>query len=150
MNYPLTIKKVVMKKNILCLLAIAFVIISCSKKVAVPDVVKTKFASLYPDTKNVKWEKEDGKYEAGFKNNGHEMSALFDASGVMTESEEEIKLSDLPVVAVEYVKANYAGSAIKAAAKITKAGGEVNYEAELKGKDVIFDSAGTFIKEVKE
>lgn len=114
----------------------------------VPASVKQSFAKQFPGA-TAKWEKEDGNYEAGFKHQGHEMSALFDAKGVMTESEMEIKASELPAAVSDYIKTNHPGESIKEAAKITKANGEVNYEAEVKGKDLIFDANGNFIKEVK-
>ena len=119
------------------------------EQVSVPAAVKAAFAKQYPGT-TAKWEKEDGKYEAGFKHQGHEMSVLFEASGTMTENEMEIKVTELPSSAMEYVKAHYKGVTVKEAAKITKANGEVNYEAEVKGKDLIFDAKGTFLKEVKD
>jgi Putative beta-lactamase-inhibitor-like, PepSY-like len=115
----------------------------------VPAAVKESFAKQFPGAA-AKWEKEDGKFEAGFKQNGNSMSSLFEANGTMTESEMEIKVSELPVSVADYVKTNYKGIAVKGAAKITKANGEVNYEAELKGKDLIFDAAGNFLKEVKD
>ena len=90
------------------------------------------------------------EYEAGFKQNGNTMSALFWANGTMTESEMDIKVSDLPAAVLAYVKEHYKGKAIKEGAKITKADGTVNYEAEVAGKDVIFDANGNFLKEVKE
>jgi len=51
---------------------------------------------------------------------------------------------------MEYVKAHYKGATAKEAAKITKADGTVNYEAEVSKKDVIFDAKGKFIKEEKD
>ncbi len=39
---------------------------------------------------------------------------------------------------------------MKEAAKITDAHGVVTYEAEVKGMDLLFDSAGKFLKEVKD
>jgi hypothetical protein len=78
------------------------------------------------------------------------MSALFEANGAMTESEMEIKVKELPAAILEYVKTNRKGAAIKEAAKVTKANGEVNYEAEVNGKDMIFDAAGNFLKEEKD
>jgi Putative beta-lactamase-inhibitor-like, PepSY-like len=115
----------------------------------VPAPVKASFAKQFPGTA-AKWEKEDGKYEAGFKQNGNTMSALFEATGTMTESEMDIKVSDLPASVLTYVKKHYKGKPIKEGAKITKADGTVNYEAEVAGKDVIFDATGKFLKEVKE
>lgn len=124
---------------------------ACAQKIdasKVPASVKQSFTKQFPGA-SAKWQKEDENYEAGFKHQGHEMSALFDANGVMTESEMEIKTSELPAAVSAYIKTNHPGESIKEAAKITKANGEVNYEAEVKGKDLIFDATGKFIKEVK-
>jgi len=114
----------------------------------VPASVKTSFAKQYPGVAT-KWEKENGKYEASFKKDGNTMSALFEKNGTMTESETDIKVSALPAAVLAYVKANYKGKTIKEGAKITKADGTVMYEAEVDGKDVIFDSNGKFVKVMK-
>jgi Putative beta-lactamase-inhibitor-like, PepSY-like len=115
----------------------------------VPAAVKAAFAKQYP-TAIAKWVKENGDYEAGFKMDGKEMSALFAADGTMTESEVSIKPTDLPAKVLAYVKANYKDKKIKGAAKITKADASINYEAEVNGIDVMFDADGKFLKEVKE
>jgi opacity protein-like surface antigen len=114
----------------------------------VPAPVKASFARHYPGI-TAKWEKEDGKFEAGFEQHGTVRSALFETNGTMTESEVAIKGSDLPAVVLGYVKNHYKGKTIKEGAKITKADGTVNYEAEVNGKDVIFDADGQFLKEIK-
>ena len=119
------------------------------KDAEVPVAVKTSFAKQYPGAVT-KWEKEDGKYEANFKQAGKTMSALFESNGVFTESEIDIKVANLPATVLAYVKANYKGKAIKESAKITKANGNINYEAEVNGIDIIFDGKGKFIKEVKD
>ncbi len=115
----------------------------------VPAVVKQGFTKQFPGA-SAKWEKEDGKYEANFKHMNHEMSAVFEANGSMTESEMEIKASELPAGVATYIKEHYKGASIKEVAKITKANGEVNYEAEVHGKDLIFDAYGKFLKEMKD
>ena len=112
----------------------------------VPAVVKASFEKAYLGIKTVKWEKEKGDFEAGFKQGGNEMSAVFQSDGTQLESEMAIKSASLPASVIAYVKQNYKGAAIKEAAKITKANGEVNYEAEVKGKDLLFDNTGKFIK----
>ncbi len=114
----------------------------------VPAAVKQSFAKLFPGAA-AKWEKEDGKYEAEFKQGGNEMSAVFESAGTFVESETEIKVSELPSAVAAYVKEHYKNKSIKEGAKITKADGTVNYEAEVGGKDIIFDANGKFIKEVK-
>ena len=125
---------------------------ACGQKIdasKVPAAVKANFAKKYPGA-SVKWEKEDDKFEAGFKQNGNTMSALFEANGTMTESEKAVKVSQLPVAVLNYIKVHYKGKNIKEAAQITRADGTVNYEAEVNGKDVIFDAGGNFLKETKD
>jgi hypothetical protein len=112
----------------------------------VPAAVKSAFEKAYPTVKTIKWEKEKGDFEAGFKQGDNEMSAVFKANGIQLEFELEINAATLPATVLVYVKQYYKGAAIKEAAKVTKANGEVNYEAEVKGKDLLFDSAGKFIK----
>jgi hypothetical protein len=115
----------------------------------VPAAVKSAFAKKYPG-QTAKWENENGQFEAGFKQHGKSMSAVFTADGTMTESEVGIKVSELPAAVLAYVKEHYKGAAIKEAAKITKADGTVNYEAEVNKTDVIFDVNGKFLKEAKD
>ena len=116
---------------------------------SVPAAVKSSFEKKFPGIK-AKWEKEDGKYEAGFKQEGKTMSAMFEANGTFTESEMDIKVTELPANVLSYVKSHYKGKSIKEGAKITKADGTVNYEAEVNDKDVIFNGEGKFLKETKE
>ena len=115
----------------------------------VPAAVKAAFAKKYPG-QQAKWEKENGQFEAVFKQEGKNSSALFTKEGTMKESETEIKVAELPMPVLAYVKAHYKGAVVKEAAKITKADGTVNYEAGVNRKDVIFDEKGNFVKEVKE
>ena len=140
-----------MKKIIALIIPYAAVsLTACSQKIdaaKVPAPVKESFARQFPGA-TPKWEKEDGKYEAGFKQNGLEISALFESNGTMTESEKEITTTELPGVVKDYIKNHYKGAAIKEAAKITSATGKIEFEAAIKGKDIIFDINGNFIREI--
>lgn len=118
-------------------------------KLEVPAVVQQSFHKEFPGAV-AKWDKEGETYEANFKHKGKSMSALFEPSGAMTEQEVSIKISELPAPVHQYIKEHYKGAVIKEAARITKSSGEINYEAEVRGKDVIFDQAGKFIKETKD
>jgi hypothetical protein len=76
--------------------AIAFS--ACGQKLDVsnvPAAVKITFAKQYPGA-TAKWEKEDGKYEATFKQGVNELSAMFEPNGTFTESEMEITVAELP------------------------------------------------------
>lgn len=141
-----------MKKVFLTLIALAGLSFANAQKVNqkdVPSVVQTSFQKQFPDAKNVKWEKEHGNFEAGFKSNGVETSVVINPSGTLIETEKEIKISELPASATAYMTKTYPKQKIKEAAKITNAKGEVTYEAEIKDKDVLFDNKGKFLKEAK-
>lgn len=144
-----------MKKIMLCLVAVAIATTGFSqkeKKNITPNAaIKTAFEKNFKGAEKVKWEKEkDGGYEAGFKQNGKDMSATYAADGTLKETEWKIEVSELPAAVLNYVSKNYKGKKITEAAKILKAGGEINYEAEVNGKDVIFDVNGKFIKETQD
>ena len=116
----------------------------------VPATAQATFSKNFPGIKDVKWEKEKGNYEANFKQDDQKMSAVFDANGGLLETETGIAISDLPAGVAEYVAKNYKGEKIKEAAKLKMANGDTNYEAAVKGKDLIFDAKGNFIKAVKD
>ena len=142
-----------MKKLILMAVAAMITSLTFAQKTQdknVPAIIKSAFQKQYPDAKEVKWETENGNYEAEFEQTETDYSVLLDASGNIIETEIEISVDALPANAKEYVSQNHAGQKIKEAAKITDAKGTVTYEVEIKGTDLVFDSNGVFIKEVKE
>lgn len=112
----------------------------------VPAAAKATVARLYPGVKTVKWEKEDGNYEAGLTHNGKELSLVIDAKGNVLETETTIMVSALPASVRDYVAKHHAGKKIKEAAEIVDAKGKKTYEAEVGGKDLMFDANGQFIK----
>ena len=139
-------------KKVLVITFALFISIAYGQKLkpsAVPAIVKDKFATLYPKVKKAKWEKEKGNYEASFEENGEETSVLIDEKGTLIETETEIKEADIPATAKAYITKNYPGAKIKEASKIVTAAGITKYEAEVKGKDLIFDASGNFIESVK-
>lgn len=119
------------------------------KESQVPSSVKAAFQKEFPGVA-AKWEKEDDNYEVNFKKDGKTMSAVINKAGTIVETETDIAVSELPQSVTSYLKVHYKGMKVKEAAKIVNAKGELNYEAEVNGKDVIFDANGKFIKEVKE
>lgn len=125
---------------------------ACVQKLSEADVpasVKASFNKQYPGV-TAKWEKENSAYEVNFEENGKNMSAVYNADGTLAESEVSVPESDLPAAAKSYLAKNFAGKKIKEVAKITKADGSVNYEAEVGGADQIFDQNGNFLKTAKD
>ncbi len=141
-----------MKKLVLMMVAAMITSLTFAQKLQEKDVpapVKTAFQKNFPQAKVEKWEKEGVNFEAEFELNKSEQSVLFDAQGGIIETEIEIEISELPNGIVDYVKTNYKGQSVKEAAKISDTKGTLTYEAEIKGMDLLFDSNGKFIKEIK-
>ena len=107
----------------------------------VPAEVKVAFIKLHGSTK-VSWEMEKLDYEADFTLNGKEASEVYSTTGLLLESEVEIKVSELP----DAIRVKLKGIKITEAAKITRASGGVSYEARVGGKDLLFDAKGNAVK----
>ena len=143
---------VIMKHYFFILTATLMISRNCSaqKKIIPPAAVEKAFAHQFPGT-STRWSKE-GKtaFEADFIVAGTNTSAVYSATGVLLETEKKILITELPKTARDYILLHYKQQKIDEAARITRASGEINYEAEIKGKDVLFDKAGNFIKTVKD
>jgi hypothetical protein len=119
-------------------------------KVNVPAAVKAALAKKYPDATKVTWEKENGNYEANWGGkSGEDNSVQFTPSGNFIEIVNAIPVSQLPKATLDYVKAHYKGAKITEAGKVTDAKGKTSYEAEVHGKDIVFDENGNFVKAEK-
>ncbi len=113
----------------------------------VPVNVKEALAKKYPNATKVSWEKEKGNYEANWGGkSGEDTSVQFTPGGVFVEEVDAIPVTDLPVKVATYVKSHYNGAKIKEAGRVTDATGNKLFEAEIKGKDLLFDKDGNFIK----
>ena len=142
-----------MKPSIVLFGVLAFAINVHAQKISaidVPAAVKTQFTAMFPGIKADKWEMENGKYEAEFKQNKIETSVLFEADGKHVQTETEIAVSELPGGVKDYLSKNHSGKKIKEAAKISAADGTLTYEAEIGGKDYIFDANGNFLRKEAE
>ncbi|MGY3053806.1 hypothetical protein ACVWYG_002007 [Pedobacter sp. UYEF25] len=138
-----------MKTNLLMLTAFLGLSVSAYAQKNIPTIVKSAFAKEYPGVK-ANWDKEGNKYEASFKMKENSMSVLYSPKGVAEETEMDMKADMLPAAVKAYLAKNFKTEKIKEAAKITKADGTVEYEAEIKGKDYLFTPEGKFIKAVKD
>lgn len=138
-----------MKNTVLIFVMIALFASACvqkADKLGIPTVVKTAFAKLHPNVSKVKWEKEDAVFEANFTVGKSEQSMVFDPQGKVLETEVEIAVAELPASVQAYIAEKFQSAKIKEAAKITDSKGLVSYEAEVKGKDLIFDEKGNLLQ----
>lgn len=142
-----------MKKYLLATLVLLITITGfCQEKkekTAVPTAAQTAFKKSYPTATKPKWSKEGPDFEVNFMDGKKEMAAVYSSTGELKETEEEIELNALPAGVAAFVKEHYKAN-IKEASKITKANGEVNYEAEVNKTDLVFDKSGKFLKEEKD
>lgn len=114
----------------------------------IPVVVKSTFTKAYPKA-TAKWEMEDKSYEAAFKQDSKDVTVVIDAKGTLLETETSITFNELPKAAKDYLSTHYKGKKVVETAMIKMANGEINYEAQVGKIDVMFDSKGNFLKEVK-
>ena len=136
-KYFLKMKKILLFSFVL--FAINIVSAQRVRSSKVPTAVKTAFAKAQPSTKKVSWSKEDANFEASFDNTqGKDMSVVITPTGDVVETELEIAFSELPQAAQMALK----GKKVKETAKITDAKGNVKFEAEVAGKDLLFDVNG--------
>ena len=116
----------------------------------VPTSVLASFSKQFPAATDIIWEKEGREFEAAFKIKVQAMTVSFSANGTLKETETAAKLAELPAAIRKYVSDNYKGKTIQSADK-TVAGTKVTYEVVVeKGKELVFDANGKFIKKVKE
>ena len=134
-------------KFILSLALLCAVQTMAQKTKDVPATMMASFTKQYTDATQVKWDKENGKYEASFHKGGKHMSVTYNTDGSVDETETGISIDKLPAEAKKYAEAK---GKIKEAAIIVKPDGTQTYEANVNGRDLIFDKAGTFIKEMKD
>ncbi|MDF2434359.1 MAG: hypothetical protein JWP44_3990 [Mucilaginibacter sp.] len=117
------------------------------KNTEVPDAVKSALMKKYPEATKVTWEKEKANFEANWGGkSGEDMSVQYTPSGAFVEQVVAISPSELPASVAVYVKQHYKGVKITEAGKVTDAKGTTMYEAEVKGKDLVFDEKGNFLK----
>jgi hypothetical protein len=143
-----------MKKFVVLLtVCLIFSIAGYSQVIApekVPVPVKKAFSKKFPAAVDVKYEMEKKDYEITFKDEGTEMSAIFDATGAWIETETEIKASDLPAEVSASVKKNFPGFKLSEIVRTETPTMGFSYEMDMKkakeGYEVQFSLKGEILK----
>jgi hypothetical protein len=120
-------------KSIVVLIIMLFISFSLyAQVVKTPKQVTNSFEKLYPKASEVKWEKaKHNEYEAGFKNDGKNISVVFDKSGNLLATKISILISDLPKRIPRSIEKNHVGFTITKASKMIDDKGEITFEAEI-------------------
>jgi hypothetical protein len=141
-------------KKLLALIVCSFFVLGVSamnqKDEKIPAAAKSGFAAKFPTVQKVKWGIEKpGEFEAEFKLNGVETSALFDAKGTLLETEVEIKESELPQAVKATLYKDFKEYKLDEIEKATDAKGIATFEMEAsKGKEkfeISFDATGKLL-----
>ena len=112
----------------------------------VPAEIKATLTKQFPKAEEVEWVKEGDNYEAEFEIDDIEMTAVIDATGKLLDTELKLEADKLPEAVKSYLSKNLTGKKVDEAAKITSSEGKITFEAEVGGKDYIFDEKGNLIK----
>jgi len=143
----ITMKKIISLSAFLITLNIAASAQESHHNITIPVAVKKSLNAKYPHANKITWEKENGNYEANWGGkSGEDHSVQFTPAGDFVEIVDAIAVNQLPGKINVYAKNHLHSSKITEAGILTKASGEKFYEVEIKGKDIIFDTAGNFIK----
>ena len=98
-----------MNKLTITVIGLALLLVyACDADKKVPEKVKTSFAQKFPDAKNIEWAMEnDTEWEAEFTMNGVEYSSNFTVDGEWTETEFEMKITELSEAVQIVIDSNY-------------------------------------------
>jgi len=115
------------------------------KEKDVPSVVVKKLQELYPGVHGIKWEMEDGMYEATFKNEKTETSVLLSREALLAVIETEIKPSELPEEIQQALAKDHPSQSVKEAVRVTDAKGQVTYEVKIADTEYVFTPGGNLL-----
>ena len=116
-----------------------------------PEVVATKFKTMYPAVQGVKWVLgKQGNYGAMFKNGGSECRTIYSPAGLVIREVKVIQKSALPTSVTANLDKNYAGKTPKRIEEIKNAKGKMTYVIKYDDKVVRLDAYGNEVKQSEE
>ena len=123
------------------------------EKSEVPAAVQKSFQKKFAQATEVKWEEEEGSYEAEFHLNGKEMSAEFSGDGTWKETETEVDQADLPAAIVDTLESAYGDYEVKEVELCETPEGK-SWEIEVKKDqtemELVMDENGKVLKKEAE
>jgi hypothetical protein len=101
----------------------------------VPEKVQSAFNGKFPKATQVKWEEDDGEFEAEFIIDSVNYSANFSEKGKWLETETTITFDALPDAVKKVVKDGFKDNEIKSVYLVEDSEGLVYYEVDVLKKD---------------
>ncbi|HYV94887.1 MAG TPA: hypothetical protein VE978_24140 [Chitinophagales bacterium] len=141
-----------MKKYVLIFLSVLGVLSTSAQQAIsdqyIPDILKNKMATMYPDAKGIYWKQPmPGFMDAYFSINKHKCNATFQVTGAWVSTDFEIDPADFPDTASQYLT-QHVDKVSRYYRSESKAKG-IQYSADAKvGGEVlqfIFDKEGHYL-----
>lgn len=115
----------------------------------VPAAVAEALRRTHASATDVRWNLEDGGFEASFTEDMTAVSVVLSADGAVRETETELHVDAVPVAVQNALARGYAGFPIGEFSRVVTAGGRTTYEIEVRrdGRttDVVFDASGAVV-----
>ncbi len=112
----------------------------------VPPPVKKQNKLSFPLAKKIFWYRENGQYIAEFMIEKVMYEACYDRSGNLLKTEKDVLANELPNAIIHYAKNINPGELIEGGQKITDNTGRIRWRIVLKGKEILFDEEGNFLR----
>lgn len=140
-----------MKNKTLLLLALV-ILAACGEKKqksTPPEKTVEVFRNLRPNAVIDQWNDESPIWEAKYTDGSEKGAISFDQDSNVTETELVLSEHELPNLEMvkSFIIANYPQEKMIRCEKFTKIGGDITYEVQVTGKELVFDSAGNFLAE---
>jgi hypothetical protein len=113
----------------------------------VPTAVSRSFEKSHPNISPVTWSKSGDNYKASYVADNKTMTATYNASAKLKETEIGISVASLPTLALKYLNDNFPHDYAKKSIKVTSADGKSEYLVSINQTDLTFDSQGKFVKQ---
>lgn len=114
--------------KILLLLTIVSLVYACTEKndeiTGVPEKIESAFSTKYENAKEIKWENEDGIWEAEFKLDGVDYEAMYDQNGEWAETGHEVEQTEIPDIIMNSINTDYGDRTILEVEKYDSREGE--------------------------
>lgn len=126
-------KSIAMKAILFSMMLAGLTMASCSsdiKESKVPSVVKNTLVTKFSYSGPVDWEKEQGNYEAEFREDTLGYKALISPQGNLLRYKEPIALNELPAAVRQTLQAQYRDHGVEDLEKVVR-GQEAYYQLEL-------------------
>ena len=129
------------------LIGVLIGLISFSSYADIPLAIRAAFKRKFPLAEKVKWESGIGQFAAEFKLEKKTLAALFDDTGNLIETEENIQVEELPIAVQESVKLKFPGKKLKDVKKVIRNRNLYIFKMKINGSRLLFDVNGSEIYE---